>query len=356
MANIFDYVEKYGDLTFKQKRFNEVDNLVLSLLAYCDLRDTKVDEKCHTLAEIGHEYLQTHRLADVKKYGVGIASAFKLLELCVKLPRYKDMTILDYEYNANSDMQFGGIVFELMPDLIYVAFEGTDQLISAWKEDADLACFFPVPAQIEAVEFLHRNVKVFGPDVIVGGHSKGGNLALVASMFMSPLKKRKILRVYSNDGPGLRRREFESARYRSIKKKYVHIVPETSIVGMLLRHDTFKVVKASRSAPHSHEIVSWEVIDSKLRRGTLSARSASFEKSVLRWLDSHNDAQRQRTVDAVFGTLRRAGVLDTTQLKKPSNLIRAIGRFNKDVDEETKKLVLNLVTGCIDDVRKTKKK
>jgi hypothetical protein len=73
-------------------------------------------------------------------------------------------------------------------------------------------------------------------------------------------------------------------------------------------------------------------------------------------LDSHNDAQRQRTVDAVFGTLRRAGVLDTTQLKKPSNLIRAIGRFNKDVDEETKKLVLNLVTGCIDDVRKTKKK
>ncbi len=355
MANVFDYVEKYGDLTFRQKRFNEVDNLIFSALAYVDLRDTKVDRKICTLAEVGREYLETHNDAEMRKYyGLGMYDAHKLLKKLIDKPRYANLRILDYDYNVNSEMQFGAVVFELLPDLIYVSFEGTDQLIVGWKEDADLSYMFPVPAQVEAVEFLNRNIKTIGPDVIVGGHSKGGNLALVSSMFMSYWKKRKILRIYNNDGPGLRRKEFESARYRSIKDKYVHIVPDSSVVGMLLRHDKYKVVKSMKSAPISHEISSWEIIDSKLRRGALSPRSVALEKSVLNWLDTHDDKERKKVCDAIFGTLRKSGLLETYQLKNPRILLRAINKFGKEVDDESKQLALELIKGTFDGVLKAK--
>ena len=32
--NIIDYIKKYGDYSFKEKSFNEVDNAILSLLSY----------------------------------------------------------------------------------------------------------------------------------------------------------------------------------------------------------------------------------------------------------------------------------------------------------------------------------
>ncbi len=352
MANVFDYIKKYGDKTFSQKRFNEIDNLIFSELAYCDLRDTKVDDGRHTIGEIGAEYTQTHHYADVKKLGIAMADAYKMLEVVMAAPRYKDLRITDYDYNVNSDMQFGAMTFEILPDLIYVAFEGTDQLISGWKEDVDLACFFPVPSHVQAVEYLNRNIKTFGPDVIVGGHSKGGNLALVSAMFMSRWKKRKILRVYSNDGPGLRKREFESARYRSIKSKYVHIVPETSFFGVMLRHDSYRVIKSSKMAPVSHAISTWQIEDSKLVRGALSPKSAAIEKSIIRWLDTHSDAQRKRIGMAIFGTMQKAGVLETIQLKNPRNILRVVSRFNKDVDEESKKLVKDLIMSCYGEVKK----
>ncbi len=36
MANIMDYLEWRGDLTFAQSPFNEVDNLILSELVYVE--------------------------------------------------------------------------------------------------------------------------------------------------------------------------------------------------------------------------------------------------------------------------------------------------------------------------------
>ena len=35
MANIMDYMDWRGDLSFEADEFNEVDNLILAQLAYC---------------------------------------------------------------------------------------------------------------------------------------------------------------------------------------------------------------------------------------------------------------------------------------------------------------------------------
>ena len=49
--------------------------------------------------------------------------------------------------------------------------------------------------------------------LILGGHSKGGNLALVAAMYSNFLVRNKIIEIYSYDGQGLLEEQLNSSRY-----------------------------------------------------------------------------------------------------------------------------------------------
>lgn len=39
MKNMLDYIEEYGNYSFKEKPFNEIDNLIFSQLAYTDFKN-----------------------------------------------------------------------------------------------------------------------------------------------------------------------------------------------------------------------------------------------------------------------------------------------------------------------------
>ena len=149
MANMFDYVEKYGNIRFENKAFNEVDNLVFSTLAYLDYSKTKINENCHTLEEIGRQYLHKHTRKEIRKLGIAAGVAYDLLVAVLDKERYRHLIVSDYIYNAKRNMQFCVMTFKLTRGLMYIAFEGTDQLISGWREDFEMSCSFPVPSQLE---------------------------------------------------------------------------------------------------------------------------------------------------------------------------------------------------------------
>ena len=271
--NINEYVIKYGDLTFEEKEFNDIDNLVFSSLSYLDYSLTSINRKEHTLEYIGKEYLKIYDYKEIKVLGVAQKNAYKLLELVVNTKRYKDLIVHDYVYIINKNKQFSAMMFRINSELEYISYEGTDEVISGWKEDLELACFFPIPAQIDAINYAKKHIKIRGPYVIIGGHSKGGNLALVAAMYTPQLKQFRIKKVYNNDGPGLRRKEFESGKYRRIKRKYIHIVPDSSMVGILLRNDMYDVVKSNKNNIMSHAVINWIIEDDKLVKSALSDKS-----------------------------------------------------------------------------------
>ena len=56
--DIFEYVEKNGDITFEEKEFNDIDNLVFCSISYLNLTDTSVNINEHTIEYIGKEYLK----------------------------------------------------------------------------------------------------------------------------------------------------------------------------------------------------------------------------------------------------------------------------------------------------------
>lgn len=342
MANLFNYVEKYGDVNFHDKAFNDIDNLVFSQLAYLDFTNTDINQGKCTLQYIGLEYLSKNKYQDIKKLGIAQKDAYKLLRMVITKRRYQGVTLSDYIYNTSKEKQFSAITFQVSSKLKYICFEGTDELVSGWKEDGELACLFPIPSHIDAIEYVNRNVKLFGANVIIGGHSKGGNLALVSGMFMKKYKKFKVKKVYSNDGPGLRKREFESKEYKRVKKKYVHIVPHSSIVGVLLRNDSYRVIQSSKHNIFSHAITTWLVDDDRLIPSSLSDKSIRLEKSIISWLDKHDDEQRISVVNNLFKILEDADITVLMNATKVKNMIKIIHNV-KNIDKQTKELLKDLL-------------
>lgn len=83
------------------------------------------------------------------------------------------------------------MTFDLGADFgLYVAFRGTDGTLVGWKEDFNMAVRCPVPSQESAYRYadsiLDRTERFLSakksPDIMIGGHSKGGNMAVYAAM------------------------------------------------------------------------------------------------------------------------------------------------------------------------------
>lgn len=337
---VFDYIEKYKNTTFEEKKFNEIDNIILSLISYLNFSYIDCSKK---LEDIGKIYLQRHKLKEVSKSGLAQRDAYMCLEMIIKSERYRNIEVSNYVYIATENEQFSAVTFKINKKLSYIAYEGTDHLMVGWKEDFELTYKYPIPAQIHAIKYLKNTVKLLGPQIIVGGHSKGGNLALISAMELNPIKKLKIKKIYSNDGPGLRLKQFKSIKYKIVKHKLIHIVPDNSIIGIMLRNDKYKVVKSKKKTIMSHIPSTWLIEDDKLIESKLSKKSEELEKSVIEWLNQHNDDERKQLIDNVFQIFENSGITDTTKFKDVSNLIKMIKEV-RNIDNKTKELVINFIS------------
>lgn len=340
---VFDYIEQNKNITFEEKQFNEIDNIILSLISYLNF---SYIEGINTLENIGKIYLERYKLKEITKAGWAQRDAYIILGQLINSERYKNIKVKNYIYIATEEEQFSAVTFIINKKLKYIAFEGTDHLMVGWKEDFELAYKYPVPAQIHAIKYLKNATKLFGPRIIVGGHSKGGNLAQISSMELNILKKLKIKKIYSNDGPGLRLKQFKSLKYKLIRKKLEHIVPENSVVGVMLRHDKYKVVKTNKKTIMSHIPSTWLIENDNLIETELSIKSTKLKNNIIEWLDNHNDVERKILIETIFNILENSGVTDTTKLKDIKCIVNMIKGI-RNVDKDTKDLALDFISNTL---------
>ena len=245
--NLFSYIDKYSDYSFEEVAFTEVDNVIMSMLSYLNLEGivSKNSFNPKSLSVIGEEFF--NKYPKKEKHIRAIKNAIKILRYIKDTKRYRDLLLYNYEYKFSGDNQFGALTIEINKDLIYVSFEGTDHLIGGWKEDFMMSYMFPVPSQKLAINYINRRFLFTKKKIIIGGHSKGGNLALVAGMYANRLVKNKIISVYSNDGLGLLKEEFNSKKYKNIEEKLISIVPNYSVIGLMLNNRTdVEVIRSFR--------------------------------------------------------------------------------------------------------------
>lgn len=347
MANIIDYIKTSGNQTFDTLPFNEIDNVIFASLSYLNLDGiVKEDHDLVTIESTGNKFFKKYTKKDFRNNVFAVQSAIKVLDAIYKTNRYKDLKLYNYVYKGDNTKQFSAVFIDISNKYTYISFEGTDDLVSGWMEDAKLSYEFPVPSQSEAIKYINKFVHPFSRrKYILGGHSKGGNLALVAGMYANHLIKPKIKKIYMNDAPGLKSKQLNSKAYQSIKNRLERIIPNYSIIGLMLRHtNDYHVILANKTGLLAHNIIYWQTCNNEFVETNLSPFSKKLDKVLTEWLDSYNDDERRELVEDLFDILNRAGITSLLEIKSstlPS--ILAILKESKKINPESKKRIRKFI-------------
>lgn len=328
--DIFSYIDNYGIYSFDEKPFNDVDSTIFSFLSYVDYGFIPANDKV-TLSKVGRMHLGLNN--EKKRNIIAVKDAIKLLHYLKDTKRYKNCIFSNYIYEANDDVQFSAICIEYKKGYVFVSYEGTDQMISGWKENLLLSYEFPTLSHVKAINYLNRHFTFSSKKIILGGHSKGGNFALVAGMCCNFLVKSKIQKIYNIDGPGLLEKEINSNRFRKIEDRYVHIIPDNSIIGIILNNKNDVVVKSNVKGPLAHDIFYWEVDNYNFKNAKLSTFSDGLHKGILNFLDNHSQVELELVINDLNMLCKRAGVVSILDFKEDNKkivkLINEAKKLNK---------------------------
>ena len=307
MSNILDYIAWRGDLPFSAVPVNEVDGLILAQLSMLRWENGLGDGQSARLCELSE-------LLDCQPVSAGFTpeNDLKLVRQACQSVRFGAIVARDYThaFDERRGMQFAAVTLCLDDGTAYVSFRGTDSSLVGWKEDCDMAFSEPVPSQVAATEYLEAAAGRVQGALRVGGHSKGGNLAMYAVANASPETRARVVAVYSNDGPGLSDRMNARAMYENIVDRLQAFVPQDSIVGMLLVHPgRYTVVRSNASGFMQHDPYSWQVKGPAFERlPALGKDGARFEAAFHKWLGRVNEADRRVLVDTLFEVLGAVNV------------------------------------------------
>ena len=338
MANILNYIKKYKDVSFDEMSFNDVDAVILSQIPYYDFSGIVDDEKI-SLSNALELFLKRIDKKSFYKNGFIQKNLCEMAPLLIKSKRFGNLDISHYVYKITSDEQFCAICIYLSEKTKYIAYEGTDSNLVGWKEDLSCSYVYPCPAQKDASKYLKNVVSLFDKNIIIGGHSKGGNLALVAAMRANILIKSKIRKIYCVDGTGLLKKQVDSLKYNLIKHKIVDILPSNSVVGLLLlKKHKFQVIKSTRFDLYAHSVFTWRVKDNKFEKGSLSKFSQNLSKKIYNFIKIHTVEQRRENIEKVFMILEEMNITNILDAIKIKNIIILTRRLQKS-DVSTRELL-----------------
>lgn len=336
MGNIMDYISWRGDLSLEQSQFNEVDNLILACFSYVNLDGIPAvtKQKGIGLKKLTEEFMKLHTMKELEADKSFIRLApFMLMEMA-KSARFGKCVVRNYvnDIVTEAEQQFAAMEIVLEDGTSYVSFRGTDDTIIGWKEDFNLSTGV-VPAQKRAIEYLQKISEHTDGMLRVGGHSKGGNLAIYGSV-MCKSAHEKILEIYSNDGPGFSREFQELPETKEMMPKIIRIIPEYSIIGTLLEHEKEPVIVASSSKGLlQHDGFSWEVQGPALvRRDSLNKTALRFIEILHKWIDGIDMEQKRLLIEDLFATLQASGYENLSEvqsggLKSLAAMVKRVEKF-----------------------------
>lgn len=320
MNTIFDYLLWRGDLTFKESPLNEVDSLVFCAFSYFKIEELMHYKEFVSIQELYQKYNLTEEDTLFNK------NQNHLFRVLSESKRFKDVLITHYfnEVDKKLEMQIAGMTFILPNETLFVAFKGTDGTITGWKENFDLSYKSIIPAQRRAVEYLDEILMHTQKNVYVGGHSKGGNLAMYASIFCQ--KNDNIVKTYNHDGPGFHGEIVEGKNYQKFKERMVTFIPKASIVGNIFDKDTKTIIiKSKQIGLLQHDLYSWAV------SGNHFVYTNELNKDVKKLSNSLNEIiekipkeQKKKVVSFLYEVLESWNINDIENLIKDVFLSKSI--------------------------------
>lgn len=349
MKSILDYIDNYGHLSFEEKEFGKVDSLILSQFSYL-----KMDGIVPQVGTIKPSILIKDIAKSDELAGLFADERFahvnmELFEKMAFSKRFGNIGLNHYInlVNRKWEMQFSAVTCYLAPGLTHVVYRGTDETVVGWKEDFNMAFTAAVPAQVKAVDYLRYVSERIKGDFSLGGHSKGGNLAVYAAMKCPEEIRNRITRIDSHDGPGFTRETLAESDFEKIKDRIRKYVPHSSIIGMLLQsQEDYKVIMAKSFGILQHDPFNWIVEgDDFVYRDDIANHSSIGDEAINEWALRADNDELKSFINKLFDIFTKSGIDDLNDCKgNYSSLFASAIETSKELSEEEKVHVKNVLT------------
>jgi len=342
LPDLFDYLSWRGDIPMAQVPLSPVDGFILSTLVYVHFDHILSPDLSHPIS-VGQAVQTYLSLPEAERGPVRCKEDLKLLSAIRTAPRFADLKLAFYDdqFVPEKEMQFAAMAVLPGDGSAFLAFRGTDSTMIGWKEDFNMSFMDRVPAQQAALAYLDRFAAQFSGPLALGGHSKGGNLAVYAAAHCSPRIRDHIRSVYNFDGPGFSSSVLGRPGYQEILPRVQTFVPQSSVVGMLLEHEeAYVVVKSRHLGVFQHDPYTWSILGGDfIRLEEVTESSRSLDRTLKAWLSDLSPQERNAFVDAIFDLIASADIDSTDELRHPRNLLSTLAGL-KDTDAKTRRMLL----------------
>lgn len=341
MPNIIDYLNWRGDLSFKQAELNEVDKIILARFSNLPFNEIELQEK-DTIENIA---LKMSKIDDKSFFWSGDK---EFINTIGKTKRYKELKVTDYLEIKDllAEKQFAAVTIWLPNKVKYISYRGTDTSLVGWKEDFNMTFMKDIPSQKEALNYLNKIATKYRNKLIVGGHSKGGNIAIYASMYCENKFKKRILEIINADGPGFNEEIIKSKEYLEILERINTYIPQSSIIGRLLEHeDNYEIIFSTQKGILQHDMYSWQVDGVNLVRIPQLTNNSKFVNKVVRnWLQNTTLKQRENFVNIIYDVLVTTEAKDFTDFETDTlkKIVKAIKKY-RDIEKEDRKEIEEMI-------------
>jgi len=357
MSNIYDYIDEKCNSSFSDEPFCEVDALVFAWLSYFEIEELHhTGYSCYNLTLEELVMAQEKILGDIRqpdRFGklVSASTGAWMLKKVSKKKRFRRVRIADFKTVTDFEkgIQFSATTYVLDNDARVVAFRGTDTSVAGWKEDCMTSYSSEIPSQKLALEYLDSCSGK--SDLVVTGHSKGGNLAIYSASKCKKSVVDRITGIYNFDGPGFCFDINTTPNYKTIKERIHSFIPGSSIVGMLLEHmDDYTVVASANAGILQHYAFYWQIDGrSFVTQEGRNMSSRSMDAAFQTWLKDLSFEDRKKFVETVFSIIEGAGVEYFDEMTSEGfSKMKKIFLEMRNLDDETAGMVRSFFRSLMD--------
>lgn len=351
MKNMLDYIKEFGHVSFEERAFSEIDALVLTELEYLPLEKVvpsdENGENFVTVKEIA-EYMQEHKQELFDENPMMITQErHEVSQVIVDAPRFQSLKFFGVVsvWDKDTTKQFAAVTVEVEPSVRLVVFRGTDETLIGWKEDFLMTYSPLVAAQTDAKEYLAKQASLFDGDLMVSGHSKGGNLAIYAAATQEEDVQLRIVDIFCFDSPGLYRSVLETKGYQNIVPLAMRYIPQDSLVGLMLESEVpYVIVKSNATGAMQHSAMTWEIEDGQfIKMEKLTKNSQLNDQTFKKWTESVSDEELELFWNVFFELLFSVGIDTVNDLY--GQFMHYVQEFLKaagDMDEEKRELLTRI--------------
>ena len=357
MKNMLDYIKEFGHVSFEERAFSEIDALVLTELEYLPLEKVvpsdENGENFVTVKEIA-EYMQEHKQELFDENPMMITEErHEVSQVIADAPRFQSLKFFGVVsvWDKDTTKQFAAITVEVEPSVRLVVFRGTDDTLIGWKEDFLMTYSPLVATQTDAKEYLAKQASLWDGDLMISGHSKGGNLAIYAAATQVEDVQLRIVDIFCFDSPGLYRSVLETKGYQNIVPLAMRYIPQDSLVGLMLESEVpYVIVKSNATGAMQHSAMTWEIEDGQfIKMEKLTKNSQLNDQTFKKWTESVSDEELELFWNVFFELLFSVGI-DTVNdlygqfMHYVQEFLKAAGNMDEEKRELLTRIALLLVS------------